>query len=90
MQITITSETATWIKDIFNLLLVPVGGWMIKRWIKKSRELINGIITSNVNRSTDELKKHIDLQLKEHQSEDNLRFKELEKQITEISNKLAK
>jgi hypothetical protein len=103
-QLVISADQLTLIKDIVQVVLIPLAGWMIKRWIARSRELIHFMITDNVNRSIQDVKAHIDERIEAaadthniHVSDDERRFNELNKKydiviqkLNEISDKLKK
>ena len=79
MQILPTVDQLKWLKDWFGPVIIPVLVWGWRKTIKKLKENLNTIITSNANRVRDETIAYMRGQFKLHLDCDEVQFNALRK-----------
>jgi hypothetical protein len=81
LQITVSPEQLSWVKEIFREVWIPLGVWVYKR----GKGALNEIITANSNRIRDELsesiKKYIDVKFSQHEQSAFTRIAALEEAL---------
>lgn len=63
LHLTLTDSQVGYVKDVVNICLIPFIGWLVRQ----SRNKINEIITTNVNRIRDEIMGALEAKLKSHE-----------------------
>ena len=84
LQITFSAEQVSWARDVFNVLIIPFAGWIVKRWIKRLRDALNDFISENLNRVKQELCFYLDTKFKEHEDNAFARISDLEKSVKDL------